>query len=144
MVQILADTAPVRSNFGRGGGQTNGPATVAGAATTTVGAGGGDGGGFRMNFMGGPGGPGGMLGGAMAVAGPAPQITTDTVNRAAAVLAQPQVDALRQLQAEQHAQAALAAAMRAQFEGNRNNGATAPAGTQPVTPTKGKKPPGGG
>ncbi len=65
----------------------------------------------------------GMFG---AFPGGTPQITDATINQSLGVLAGPQVDALRQLQQEQQAQAALSAAMRDQFR-NRGNSTPAPA-----------------
>lgn len=61
-------------------------------------------------------------------------ITDATINQALGVLAAPQIDALKQLQQEQQAQAELSAAMRRQFQQNRagsgssTGGATTPGG----------------
>jgi len=61
-------------------------------------------------------------------------VTDATINQALGVLAAPQVDALRQLQQEQQAQAQLSAAMRKQFQESRANAATGATSTVP-TPT---------
>lgn len=60
-------------------------------------------------------------------------ITDATINQSLGVLAAPQIDALKQLQQEQQAQAELSAAMRRQFQQNRpspGSGTSAP----PTTP----------
>lgn len=67
-------------------------------------------------------------------AGPSARITNTAVTQSLGVLAAPQVDALKQLQAEQRAQADLSAAMRAQFQGARNGGTATPAPTPAPRP----------
>lgn len=64
-------------------------------------------------------------------AGGGSRITDATVNQAQGVLAGPQLDALRQLQQEQQAQAQLNAAMRNRFQGNgaSTGGTSTPAST---------------
>ena len=61
------------------------------------------------------------------------RITDTTINQALGVLAAPQIDALRQLQQEQQAQAALNATMRNRFPGgNAPASSTPPTGTLPA------------
>jgi hypothetical protein len=67
-------------------------------------------------------------------AGGGTRITDATITQAQGLLAGPQLDALRQLQQEQHAQAQLNAAMRNRFQGN-GGGAAAPAPAAPPGPT---------
>lgn len=66
------------------------------------------------------------------------RITDATINQALGVLAAPQVDALRQLQQEQQAQAALNAQMRNRFQG------TGTATTSPTAQPQPTKSPSGG
>ena len=58
-------------------------------------------------------------------------ITDATINQSLGVLAAPQIDALKQLQQEQQAQAELSAAMRKQFQQNRPGTGGGTAGTTP-------------
>ncbi len=118
MLQILTQTsAPRTAAIGTGGAAT----------ATVVVDGGGRGGG--MTFMAGMGGGGG---------GPTQgtPITDATVNMAQGVLSGPQVDALKQLQAEQKAQAQLAQTFRQTMGAN---GGTTDAAATTTTTTKKKK-----
>jgi hypothetical protein len=82
-----------------------------------------------MNFVAGIG--GGAIGGASA------PITDATINMAQGVLSGPQLEALKQLQAEQQAQQKIGEALRQTMGGtNGNNGNT---GTPTTTTTKKKK-----
>jgi hypothetical protein len=54
------------------------------------------------------------------------QINEAAINQSLGVLAGPQVDALKELQQEQQAQAEFSAAMRRQFQNNRRGGGTTP------------------
>lgn len=76
---------------------------------------------------------------ATAFVGGSSHITDATINQATGVLAGPQLDALRQLQQEQQAQAQMNAAMRSQFQNSR--GSTGTATTTPAAPPS--PPPGG-
>jgi hypothetical protein len=67
------------------------------------------------------------LGGAINFGGQV-TITDATINQSLGVLAAPQIDALKQLQQEQQAQAELGAAMRKQFQPNRGGGTPPPGG----------------
>lgn len=58
-------------------------------------------------------------------------ITDATINQSLGVLAAPQIEALKQLQQEQQAQAELNASMRRQFQQNRANTGTTPGTTTP-------------
>jgi len=69
--------------------------------------------------------------------GPGGRVTDADINQASGVLAAPQIDALKQIQQEQQAQAQLNAAMRAQFQNNR-------AGSTPAAPTSSASPSPGG
>lgn len=93
------------------------------------------GGGNRVFVAGPGGGPLGFSGGGGV------QVTDATINQALGVLAAPQVDALKQLQQEQQAQAQLSAAMRKQFQESR---ASAPASGSTVATPPAPKSPGGG
>ena len=72
------------------------------------------------------GGPGQMVAGAVGMGGKV-KITDATINQSLGVLAAPQIDALRQIQEEQQAQAQLSAARRSQFQQMRGKAPTAPA-----------------
>lgn len=79
---------------------------------------------------------------AAALGGGGARITDAAINQSLGVLAAPQVDALKQLQQEQQAQAELNAAIRNQFRDNRS---PAPAtGTTPATPASPTTPAGSG
>ena len=73
------------------------------------------------------------------------RITDTTINQALGVLAAPQVDALRQLQQEQEAQAALSAAMRnrARENGSGANTANTPPTNSSPAPSVNPRPSGG-
>ena len=122
MLQILAQTAAPRTNpaAGTGAGATT---NVAVAIDTGGGRGGGVGGG-PINFIGGGGGPGGGGGGST--------ITDATIAMAQGVLSGPQVDALKQIQAEQKAQQQIGQALR------QTLGTGTDATTTPTTRTKKK------
>jgi hypothetical protein len=98
-------------------GQTSLSTRTAANGTTATDGGGRGGGG--MNFMGGG-------------ANSGTPITDATVNLAQGVLSGPQVDALKQLQTEQQAQAQLAQTLRQNMGANNGNGTT----TTPTTPAK--------
>lgn len=111
---------------------------VAILASNTAPKTGGDAGGARaMMFAGALGGPAQFAG-----AGGTARINDATVNQAQGVLTGPQLDALRQLQQEQEAQAQLAKAMRNQFAPPPNSGSTATPAPK-ITP-KSPAAPGGG
>lgn len=111
---------------------------VAILASNTAPKTGGDAGGARaMMFAGALGGPAQFAG-----AGGTARINDATVNQAQGVLTGPQLDALRQLQQEQEAQAQLAKAMRNQFAPPPNSGSTATPAPK-ITP-KPPAAPGGG
>jgi hypothetical protein len=111
MTQILSQTVPARTANG-----------TSGAAVTVVAEAGGRGG-FGMNFIAGAG---------AGMGGPSSPITDATITMAQGVLSAPQVEALKQLQAEQQAQQKIAEAMR-QTMGGGNNTRT------PATTTTTKK-----
>ncbi len=126
MLKILSQTAPVRTAATGGATMTSNVTVVAEA-----GQGGGGRGGFGggMNIVAGIG--GGAGGGASA------PITDATINMAQGVLSGPQLEALKQLQAEQQAQQKIGEAFRQVMGGNNgNNGST---GTPTTTTTKKKK-----
>lgn len=112
MTQILSQTAPARQG-------ATGAAGITANVTVTAEVGGGGRGGFGMNFM-----AGGAGGGASS------PITDATITMAQGVLSAPQVDALKQLQAEQQAQQKIAEAMRQTMGGNNTR--------TPTTTTKKK------
>jgi hypothetical protein len=76
----------------------------------------------QIFFAGGP-----AVGAAVNFGGQA-TITEATITQSLGVLAAPQIDALKQLQQEQQAQAELGAAMRKQFQPNRGGGTPPPGG----------------
>ena len=101
MTQILSQTVPTRA-----------ATATAGAAVTVVAEGGRGGfGGFGMNFIAASG---------AGMGGPSSPITDATITMAQGVLSAPQVEALKQLQAEQQAQQKIAEAMRQTMGGNNN------------------------
>lgn len=99
MTQILSQTAPARQG-------ATGAAGITANVTVTAEVGGGGRGGFGMNILAGGGG------------GASSPITDATISMAQGVLSAPQVDALKQLQAEQQAQQKIAEAMRQTMGGN--------------------------
>ncbi|MBC7365723.1 MAG: hypothetical protein H7343_02740 [Undibacterium sp.] len=113
MFQILSQTAPQRTAATGGAVTTN-----AAVATTEVGGGGRGGMVFNLG--------GGGVGGGPSVASP---ITDATIAMAQGVLSAPQVDALKQLQAEQKAQQQIAQAVR-QTMGGGNDAAPTPTTTK--------------
>jgi hypothetical protein len=118
MLKILSQTAPVRT-------APTGGATITSSVTVVAeaGAGGGRGGpGGGMNFI------AGIGGGAMG--SPSAPITDATINMAQGVLSGPQLEALKQLQAEQQAQQKIGEALRQTMGGNNGN---------PGTPTTTRK-----
>lgn len=95
---------------------------------------------LRATVMAGPAGGMGFLSGGT-------KITDTVVNQAQGVLAGPQLDALKQLQEEQAAQAQLSQTMRAQFGGGnrtQSGGTATPTTATPANPTPAKTAPGGG
>lgn len=117
MLKILSQTAPVRT-------APTGGATITSSVTVVAeaGAGGGRGGPGGMNFI------AGIGGGAMG--SPSAPITDATINMAQGVLSGPQLEALKQLQAEQQAQQKIGEALRQTMGGNNVN---------PGTPTTTRK-----
>lgn len=76
--------------------------------------------------------------GVQATFGTGTRITDAALNQAAGVLTGPQIDALKDIQTEQQAQAKVAQAIRQQFNGQQNQAATPTAGaTTPATPMGG-------
>ena len=126
MLKILSQTAPARA------ATTGGPTMSANVTVIAeAGPGGGRGGpGGGMNIVAGLGGAfgGGAGGGASA------PITDATINMAQGVLSGPQIEALKQLQAEQQAQQKIGEAFRQTMGGNNGN-----TGTPTTTTTKKKK-----
>jgi hypothetical protein len=126
MLKILSQTAPARA-------ATPGGATMSANVTVIAeaGPGGGRGGpGGGMNIVAGLGsGFGGGAGG-----GASAPITDATINMAQGVLSGPQIEALKQLQAEQQAQQKIGEALRQTMGGNNGN-----TGTPTTNTTKKKK-----
>jgi hypothetical protein len=122
MLKILSQTAPARA------ATTAGPTMSANVTVIAdAGPGAGRGGpGGSMNVVAGFG--GGAGGGASA------PITDATINMAQGVLSGPQIEALKQLQAEQQAQQKIGEALRQTMGGNNGN-----PGTPTTTTTKKKK-----
>ena len=120
MLKILSQTAPARA-------ATTGGPTMSANVTVIADAGPGAG-------RGGPGGSMNVVAGFGGGAGASAPITDATINMAQGVLSGPQIEALKQLQAEQQAQQKIGEAFRQTMGGNNGN-----TGTPTTTTTKKKK-----
>lgn len=112
MLKILSQTAPARTASTGGAIAITSNVTVGAEAGTAGGGRGGPG----LNVFAGFGGGGGGGG-----AGASAPISDATINMAQGVLSGPQLDALKQLQAEQQAQQKIGEAFRQTWGGNNGN-----------------------